>query len=86
MPGSPRGSGGPLVCYHCLKQGHPWIDRSCSKYDPKWRPTEAQMKKAQEMRAKLKGKAPSPSSPQAPRSPISPRSPKGEGKVASSSA
>jgi hypothetical protein len=83
-PGSPKTYGGPVVCYHCLKQGHVYVDPACPKFDRKWRPTEAQTAKAQEMRLKLKGKAPSPSSP--PVSPITPGSPTGEGKVASSSA
>jgi hypothetical protein len=63
-----------------------WVDKACPKYEPKWRPTEAQKAKAQEMRQRVKGKSSTPPSPKSPKSPCSPRSPKGEGKVASSSA
>ena len=74
---------GPVVCYHCLKPGHVWVDKACPKYDPKWRPTESQKKKAQELRGRFQGKSTRTPSPM---SPSSPRSPKGEGKVASTSA
>jgi hypothetical protein len=63
-----------------------WIDKACPKYDPKWKPTESQKARAQEMRQQVKGKGVLPSPPKSPKSPRSPRSPQGEGKVASSSA
>ena len=79
----PRPYNGPVVCYHCMLSGHVWVDRACPKYDPKWRPTESQKKKAQELRGRFQGKSNRTPSPM---SPSSPRSPKGEGKVASTSA
>jgi hypothetical protein len=63
---------GPLVCYHCCKVGHVWVDKACPLYNPKWKPTEGNKTQAQAMREKLKSDKTPPSSPQ------------GEGRVASS--
>jgi hypothetical protein len=63
---------GPLVCYHCCKVGHVWVDRACPLYDSKWKPNEGHKTQAQALREKIKTDKTPPSSPH------------GQGKVASS--